>query len=64
MNRPTLREFMEYCNPTTIQLLYGEHIVNIDTRCKGSHSLIKAFEDTKYYFKSFENEHLIVDYVG
>lgn len=37
----TLLEFIIKYKPKTIQLLYSEHIVNIDTKCKGSLPLIE-----------------------
>ena len=60
--RYTLNEFMAMFKPVSIQLLYGVHIVNIATQCKGSWSLIRIFGNEKYYFKSFISNNLILDY--
>ena len=61
--RYTLKEFMAMFNPETIQLLHGEHMVNIATQCKGSWKLIRIFSNEKYYFKSFKSNNLILEYV-
>ena len=64
MKRHTLKEFMKHYNPKYIQLFYGVHIINISTNCKGSGALVRTFENEQYYFVSFENNNLILDYVG
>lgn len=47
--KKTLKEIMyEYDGVKTIQIQYGKHIVNIDTRVEGSYSLIKHLYDVKY----------------
>ena len=61
--RYTLKEFMAIFNPETIQLIYGVHMVNIATQCKGSWALIRIFKNEKYYFKSFNINNLILEYV-
>ena len=61
--RYTLKQFMAMFRPLTIQLIYGEHIVNIATQCKGSWALIRTFYNEKYYFRSFKGNNLILDYV-
>ena len=63
-NRHTLKDFMKHYNPETIQLLYGGHIVNIATYCKGSAALVRTFSNEKYYFVSYKNNNLILDYIG
>lgn len=47
MERHTLNEFMKHYNPESIQLLYGDHIVNIATDCKGSAALVRTFGNEK-----------------
>ena len=64
MKKHTLFDYLQAYDVNTIQLLYGEHIINIDTRCKGSAAIVRALNNEKYYFKVFENNHLILDYVG
>lgn len=63
MELHTLKEFMEMYNPKTIQLLYGNHLINIETDCIGSIALIWIFINEKYFFKSFNNYHLILEYI-
>jgi len=46
----TLNEFIKHYNPTNIQLIFGDHIVNIDRRCKGSAALIKYLGEIKFDF--------------
>ena len=60
--RHTLKEFMAIFEPITIQLIYGEHIVNIATQCKGSWALIRIFGNEKYYIKSVKSNNLILEY--
>lgn len=62
--RHTLKEYMKTYQPDTIQLLYGEHLVNINTACGGSYALIRTFENEKFYFNSCNDSNLILDYVG
>ena len=64
MERHTLNEFMKHYNPEYIQLLYGVHIINISINCKGSGALVRTFGNEKYYFISFVNNNLVLDYVG
>ena len=64
VNKHTLKDFMKHYEPETIQLLYGGHIVNIATNCKGSASLVRTFDYEKYYFVSYKNNNLILDYTG
>lgn len=61
--RYTLKEFIEHYNPKYIQLVCGDHLVNIDTMMKGSFFLIKAFEKSIFYFRSFENELLLLSII-
>jgi hypothetical protein len=62
--RHTLKEYYNTYNPNIIQIVYGEHIVNIDTRVSGSYALMRTFENIKYYFKSCNDSCLILDYVN
>lgn len=64
VDKHTLKDFIKHYNPETIQLLYGGHIVNIATYCKGSYALVRIFSYEKYYFVSYKNNNLILDYIG
>ena len=61
--RHTLKDYMKTYKPDTIQLLYGEHLVSIDTARRGSYTLLRTFENEKFYFKSCNDSNLILDYV-
>lgn len=48
MRRHTLKEFMEHYNPGKIQLVFGQHLINIDTYAEGSAVIIRCFKDRKF----------------
>lgn len=60
--RHTFKEFITHYEPITIQLIFAEHIVNIDTRIEGSFALVKAFDNFKFDFINFKNGHLLLRY--
>lgn len=63
MKHHTLKEYIEYYQPTTMQLICGEHIVNIHLECKGSAFIIRAFENEYFYLERFTEscKHLILN---
>ena len=56
----TLKDFENYYLPRFIQIIVGEHIINIDTKVKGSAFIIKHFYNETFTFISFENNFLIL----
>ena len=58
--RNTLARFIDYYNADKIQIICGKHLINIDCKVEGSLFIVRHFENTKFYFKSFENGLLIV----
>lgn len=50
MVRHTLKEFMEHYKADNIQLVFGYHIVNIQSALEGSLALVRHFEKTKFDF--------------
>ena len=54
MIRHTLNEFMKQYNPSNIQLIFGNHIVNIQTDVKGSAALVKYFGEAKFDFDLYD----------
>lgn len=56
MARYTLNEFMKHYNPSNIQLIFGEHIVNIQINAKGSAALVKHFGETKFDFDLYNED--------
>lgn len=55
--RHTLQEFMNHYNPEHIQLVFGVHLVNIETAFEGSGALVRALNDTKFDFVVYDKEH-------
>lgn len=62
--RHTFRKFLNTYDADTIQLIYGEHIVNIDERVDGSLHLMCVFLDREFDFVSYDENtnHLILKY--
>lgn len=56
----TLKEYLKIYDPDFIQLVIADHIVNIDSIISGSWFIIRAFENEKFYLRSFENNFLIL----
>lgn len=60
--RRTLKEWMKkYERITKIQIVAGVHLINIDTECKGSWFIIRAFENEKFYCMSNGNGLLVLN---
>lgn len=55
MTRRTLKEYDKMYNPTKIQLLIGQHLINIDYNLEGSHALYKAFKDMKFDLRYYDS---------
>ena len=56
MTKKTLREYLSEYNPVNIQLIIGEHLVNISTNVKGSYCIIKAFRNEKFTFQYYDEK--------
>lgn len=56
ITKKTLREYLSEYNPVNIQLIIGEHLVNISTNVKGSHCIIKAFCDEEFTFQYYDEK--------
>lgn len=56
INKKTLREYLNEYNAVNIQLVIGEHIINIATDVKGSYFIIKAFRDEKFTFQYYDEK--------
>lgn len=53
----TLKEFLKTYDAEKIQLVFGQHLINIDTTVAGSAALIRALNaDQKYKFIQYEPE--------
>ena len=61
--RHTLIEYLNMLGPTTIQIIAGEHLINIDTNCEGSYFIIKHFENEKFTLKDYRkfDKHIILE---
>jgi len=50
-SRHTLKEFMKTYDADKIQLVFGQHLINIDTSVEGSAALVRALNtDAMYSF--------------
>mgnify|MGYP003332885474 CR=1 FL=1 len=65
MKHHSLKEYIEFYNPTTIQLICGNHIINIHLECSGSAFIVRAFEKDYFYLERFTEscKHLILNTV-
>lgn len=53
----TLKDFMETYDAEKVQLVFGQHLINIDTTVQGSTALIRALNaDKKYTLIQYEPE--------
>lgn len=56
INKHTLMEYLNVYNANNIQLVIGEHIVDISTNVKGSYTIIKAFRNEKFTFQYYDEK--------
>ena len=56
INKHTLMEYLNAYNANNIQLVIGEHIVDISTNVKGSYTIIKAFRNEKFTFQYYDEK--------
>lgn len=59
----TLKEYIDTYNPEYIQLIIGEHLININTFAEGSLLVIRAFESERFIFKTLNDTLLILSSV-
>lgn len=53
----TLNEFMHaYLEAENIQLVFGDHLVNICSKSRGSYAIIRAFKDFTFTFTSYNEQ--------
>ena len=45
---------MNHYSPSNIQLIFGDHIVNIQTNVKGSGALVRYLRETKFDFDLYD----------
>lgn len=56
INKHTLREYLNEYNAVNIQLVIGEHIINIATDVKGSYFILKAFLNERFTFRYYDEK--------
>lgn len=64
INKNTFNAILNYFNPRYIQLVYGDHLISIDTEGNGSFALIRTFKYTIFseYEYNKETDLLICKY--
>ena len=59
-NSKTLREWTNQYMTDYIQLVCGNHLININNREKGSWFIVRNFLNEKFYFKEYTKDGLLI----
>lgn len=62
MERHTLKDFIGIYEPKYIQLMFGWHLINIDTMAKGSYAIIRRFKNDTFEYVSCNKDLLVLKY--